>query len=174
MLSGTPTPARVETLTTENITILKQVDIDYEVALCLHIFVPSNPQQFEFLPFEGCVNLSAPDHVFSLLVDYGDDPNAAPPNPERLFFGRLVRLECSEMLPPIFLVLRLINRKVALLIIMNWSFLLDCTWATSLVKAVFSKDEAFYWKHIHGSSTFLHNGQPRTGTIIRTDKFNFL
>ncbi|CAH3123253.1 unnamed protein product [Porites lobata] len=46
--------------------------------------------QFEFLPFEGCVNLSAPDHVFSLLVDYGDDPNAAPPNPERLFFGRLI------------------------------------------------------------------------------------
>ena len=119
MLSGTPTPARVETLTTENITILKQVDIDYEVALCLHIFVPSNPQQFEFLPFEGCVNLSAPDHVFSLLVDYGNDPNAALPNPERLFFGRLVRLECSEMLPPIFLVLCSINRKVALLIIMN-------------------------------------------------------
>ena len=134
----------------------------------------SNPQQFEFLPFEGCVNLSAPDHVFSLLVDYGDDPNAALPNPERLFFGRLVRLECSEMLPPIFLVLCLINRKVALLIIMNWSFLLDWTWATSLVKAIFSKDEAFYWKHIHGSSTFLHNGQPRTGTIITTDKFNFL
>lgn len=57
---------------------------------------------------------------------------------------------------------------------MNWSFLLDWTWATSLVQAIFSKDEAFYWKHIHGSSTFLHNGQPRTGTIIRTDKFNFL
>ena len=70
----------------------------------------SDPQQFEFLPFEGCVNLSAPDHLFSLLVDYGDDPNAAPPHPERLFFGRLVRLKCTEMLPPMFLVLYSINR----------------------------------------------------------------
>lgn len=52
---------------------------------------------------------------------------------------------------------------------MNWSFFVDWTWATSLVKAVFSKDKAFYWKHIHGSSTFLHNGQPRTGTITGTN-----
>jgi len=36
------------------------------------------------------VKLSAPDHVFSLLVDYGDDPNAAPPHPDRMFFGRLI------------------------------------------------------------------------------------
>lgn len=56
---------------------------------------------------------------------------------------------------------------------MNWSFLLDWRRATSLVKAVFSKVKAFYWEHIHGSSTFLHNGQPRTGNIMRTDKFNF-
>lgn len=49
------------------------------------------PQQFEFLPFQGCVKLSDPDHVFSLLVDYGDDSNTAPPLPDRMFFGRLVR-----------------------------------------------------------------------------------
>lgn len=46
--------------------------------------------QFEFLPFQGCVKLSDPDHVFSLLVDYGDDSNTAPPLPDRMFFGRLI------------------------------------------------------------------------------------
>ncbi|XP_068737691.1 tRNA (guanine(10)-N2)-methyltransferase homolog isoform X1 [Montipora capricornis] len=46
--------------------------------------------QFEFLPFQGRVKLSDPDHVFSLLVDYGDDPNSAPPCPKQMFFGRLI------------------------------------------------------------------------------------
>ncbi|XP_022795236.1 tRNA (guanine(10)-N2)-methyltransferase homolog isoform X1 [Stylophora pistillata] len=46
--------------------------------------------QFQFLPFQGCVNLTAPDNLFALLLDYGDDPNEAPPIPQRLFFGRLV------------------------------------------------------------------------------------
>ncbi|XP_058950203.2 tRNA (guanine(10)-N2)-methyltransferase homolog [Pocillopora verrucosa] len=46
--------------------------------------------QFQFLPFQGCVNLTAPDNLFALLLDYGDDPNEAPPSPQRLFFGRLV------------------------------------------------------------------------------------
>ena len=48
-------------------------------------------QQFEFLPFQGHVKLSDPDHVFSLLLDYGDNPNSAPSHPERMIFGRLVR-----------------------------------------------------------------------------------
>jgi len=48
------------------------------------------PQQFQFLPFQGRVNLTAPDQVFSLLLDYGDDSNEAPASPDRLFFGRLV------------------------------------------------------------------------------------
>lgn len=46
--------------------------------------------QFQFLPFQGCVNLTAPDNLFALLLDYGNDPNEAPPSPQRLFFGRLV------------------------------------------------------------------------------------
>ncbi|XP_074606384.1 tRNA (guanine(10)-N(2))-methyltransferase TRMT11-like isoform X2 [Acropora palmata] len=46
--------------------------------------------QFEFLPFQGHVKLSDPDHVFSLLLDYGDNPNSAPSHPERLIFGRLI------------------------------------------------------------------------------------
>ncbi|XP_078384389.1 tRNA (guanine(10)-N(2))-methyltransferase TRMT11-like isoform X2 [Oculina patagonica] len=46
--------------------------------------------QFQFLPFQGRVNLTAPDHVFSVLLDYGDDPNEAPPDPDRVFFGRLI------------------------------------------------------------------------------------
>ncbi|KAJ7370621.1 tRNA methyltransferase 11 [Desmophyllum pertusum] len=46
--------------------------------------------QFQFLPFQGRVNLTAPDHVFALMLDYGDDPNEAPPSPDRLFFGRLI------------------------------------------------------------------------------------
>lgn len=36
------------------------------------------------------MNLTAPDNLFALLLDYGDDPNEAPPSPQRLFFGRLV------------------------------------------------------------------------------------
>ena len=54
------------------------------------MFLDVSKQQFEFLPFQGRVKLSDPDHVFSLLVDYGDDPNSAPPCPKRMFFGRLV------------------------------------------------------------------------------------
>ena len=58
---------------------------------------PCYPQQFQFLPFQGCVNLTAPDNLFALLLDYGDDPNEAPPSPQRLFFGRLVRIQKSSI-----------------------------------------------------------------------------
>lgn len=58
---------------------------------------PCYPQQFQFLPFQGCVNLTAPDDLFALLLDYGDDPNEAPPSPQRLFFGRLVRIQKSSL-----------------------------------------------------------------------------
>ena len=58
---------------------------------------PCYPQQFQFLPFQGCVNLTAPDNLFALLLDYGNDPNEAPPSPQRLFFGRLVRIQKSSI-----------------------------------------------------------------------------
>ena len=50
------------------------------------------PQQLEFLPFQGRVNLSAPEHVFALLLDYGENPNDVPTEPYRMFFGRQVSL----------------------------------------------------------------------------------
>ncbi|XP_066104027.1 tRNA (guanine(10)-N2)-methyltransferase homolog isoform X2 [Saccopteryx bilineata] len=44
----------------------------------------------EFLPFEGRVNLKEPQHVFSLLEDYGLDPNCIPENPHNIYFGRWI------------------------------------------------------------------------------------
>ncbi|KAK2114299.1 tRNA methyltransferase 11 [Saguinus oedipus] len=44
----------------------------------------------EFLPFEGKVNLKRPQHVFSVLEDYGLDPNCIPENPHNIYFGRWI------------------------------------------------------------------------------------
>nr|XP_048281403.1 tRNA (guanine(10)-N2)-methyltransferase homolog isoform X2 [Myodes glareolus] len=44
----------------------------------------------EFLPFEGKVNLKKPQHVFSVLEDYGLDPNRIPENPHNIYFGRWI------------------------------------------------------------------------------------
>lgn len=49
---------------------------------------------------------------------------------------------------------------------MKYSSLLDWTWPATFAKAIFTEDKAFYWKHIHGSSTFLLNGKPGTGIIF--------
>ena len=48
-------------------------------------------QRLSFLPFNGRVDLSNPQHEFHVLEDYGDNPNLAPPSdPLRVFFGRLI------------------------------------------------------------------------------------
>ncbi|XP_061063241.1 tRNA (guanine(10)-N2)-methyltransferase homolog isoform X3 [Eubalaena glacialis] len=44
----------------------------------------------EFLPFEGKVNLKKPQHIFSILEDYGLDPNCIPENPHNIYFGRWI------------------------------------------------------------------------------------
>ncbi|XP_027704411.1 tRNA (guanine(10)-N2)-methyltransferase homolog isoform X2 [Vombatus ursinus] len=44
----------------------------------------------EFLPFEGKVNLKDPQHVFSILEDYGLDPNHIPEKPLNIYFGRWI------------------------------------------------------------------------------------
>ncbi|XP_054992894.1 tRNA (guanine(10)-N2)-methyltransferase homolog isoform X1 [Sorex araneus] len=44
----------------------------------------------EFLPFEGKVNLKKPQHIFSILEDYGLDPNCIPENPLNIYFGRWI------------------------------------------------------------------------------------
>ncbi|XP_032263817.1 tRNA (guanine(10)-N(2))-methyltransferase TRMT11 isoform X3 [Halichoerus grypus] len=44
----------------------------------------------EFLPFEGKVNLKKPQHIFSVLEDYGLDPNCIPENPHNIYFGRWI------------------------------------------------------------------------------------
>ncbi|XP_027972842.1 tRNA (guanine(10)-N2)-methyltransferase homolog isoform X5 [Eumetopias jubatus] len=43
-----------------------------------------------FLPFEGKVNLKKPQHIFSILEDYGLDPNCIPENPHNIYFGRWI------------------------------------------------------------------------------------
>lgn len=44
----------------------------------------------EFLPFQGKVNLKKPQHVFSILEDYGLDPNSIPKDPHNIYFGRWI------------------------------------------------------------------------------------
>ncbi|KAJ8290884.1 hypothetical protein GJAV_G00018810 [Gymnothorax javanicus] len=44
----------------------------------------------EYLPFQGKVDLKNPDHVFSLLEDYGTDPNNIPEEPFYVYFGRWI------------------------------------------------------------------------------------
>ncbi|XP_037699643.1 tRNA (guanine(10)-N2)-methyltransferase homolog isoform X3 [Choloepus didactylus] len=44
----------------------------------------------EFLPFEGKVNLKKPQHIFSILEDYGLDPNCIPEHPNNIYFGRWI------------------------------------------------------------------------------------
>lgn len=50
----------------------------------------TNTQKLSFLPLGGKVNLKNHTHEFHLLEDYGHSPNTAPPNPLRIFFGRLI------------------------------------------------------------------------------------
>ncbi|TKC41318.1 hypothetical protein EI555_000912, partial [Monodon monoceros] len=47
-------------------------------------------EALEFLPFEGKVNLKKPQHIFSILEDYGLDPNCIPENPHNIYFGRWI------------------------------------------------------------------------------------
>lgn len=44
----------------------------------------------DYLPFEGTVSLKSPQHVFSLLEDYGTDPNNIPEQPDYVYFGRWI------------------------------------------------------------------------------------
>ncbi|XP_037533038.1 tRNA (guanine(10)-N2)-methyltransferase homolog [Nematolebias whitei] len=43
-----------------------------------------------YLPFEGTVNLTNPQHIFCLLEDYGTDPNNIPQHPNYIYFGRWI------------------------------------------------------------------------------------
>lgn len=45
------------------------------------------------------MNLKKPQHVFSVLEDYGLDPNRIPENPHNIYFGRWV----SKFLPSVLL-----------------------------------------------------------------------
>lgn len=47
-------------------------------------------QKLSFLPFEGKVDFQDSQHLFYIMEDYGDDPNTAPVEPVRIFFGRLI------------------------------------------------------------------------------------
>ncbi|XP_057594204.1 tRNA (guanine(10)-N2)-methyltransferase homolog isoform X2 [Hippopotamus amphibius kiboko] len=51
---------------------------------------PAEKMALEFLPFEGKVNLKKPQHIFSILEDYGLDPNCIPENPLNIYFGRWI------------------------------------------------------------------------------------
>ncbi|XP_071469153.1 tRNA (guanine(10)-N(2))-methyltransferase homolog isoform X4 [Marmota flaviventris] len=51
---------------------------------------PVEKMALEFLPFEGKVNLKKPQHIFSILEDYGLDPNCIPENPYNIYFGRWI------------------------------------------------------------------------------------
>lgn len=44
------------------------------------------------MPFHGHVDLKNPDVTFLFIEYYGLDPNTAPKNPTRTFFGRVVSL----------------------------------------------------------------------------------
>uniref|UniRef100_A0A1A7WHI6 tRNA (guanine(10)-N(2))-methyltransferase TRMT11 n=2 Tax=Iconisemion striatum TaxID=60296 RepID=A0A1A7WHI6_9TELE len=44
----------------------------------------------EYLPFEGTVSLTSPQHIFCLLEDYGTDPNNIPEHPNYIYFGRWI------------------------------------------------------------------------------------
>ncbi|XP_062520857.1 tRNA (guanine(10)-N2)-methyltransferase homolog isoform X2 [Corticium candelabrum] len=62
-------------------TFCKKVPLSYKVQLI---------DKLKFLPLRGKLQLTKPDHVFCLFQDYGCDPNSAPSDPYRWFFGRLV------------------------------------------------------------------------------------
>lgn len=47
-------------------------------------------QKFSFLQFQGKVDLKSPQHIFYILEDYGENPHDTPPEPLRVFFGRLI------------------------------------------------------------------------------------
>lgn len=52
----------------------------------------------EFLSFEGKVNLKKPQHIFSILEDYGLDPDHIPENPHNIYFGRWIADEHRELI----------------------------------------------------------------------------
>ncbi|XP_067118788.1 tRNA (guanine(10)-N2)-methyltransferase homolog [Centruroides vittatus] len=47
-------------------------------------------EEFHYLPFEGPIELTKPDHSFHLIEYYGLDPNNVPEKPTRIFFGRWI------------------------------------------------------------------------------------
>jgi len=47
-------------------------------------------EKFSFLQFQGKVDLKSPQHIFYILEDYGENPHNTPPEPLRVFFGRLI------------------------------------------------------------------------------------
>lgn len=51
-----------------------------------------------FCHLEGKVNLKKPQHIFSILEDYGLDPNHIPENPHNIYFGRWVADEHRELI----------------------------------------------------------------------------
>lgn len=56
-----------------------------------HFVYSLSLQALEYLPFKGAVSLKSPQHIFSLLEDYGTDPNNIPEHPDYIYFGRWVR-----------------------------------------------------------------------------------
>ena len=52
----------------------------------------------QFLSSEGKVNLKKPQHIFSILEDYGLDPNHIPENPHNIYFGRWIADEHRELI----------------------------------------------------------------------------
>ncbi|XP_061574243.1 tRNA (guanine(10)-N2)-methyltransferase homolog isoform X2 [Cololabis saira] len=44
----------------------------------------------DYLPFEGAVSLKNPQHIFTLIEDYGTDPNNIPEDPNYIYFGRWI------------------------------------------------------------------------------------
>uniref|UniRef100_UPI00358F63C4 tRNA (guanine(10)-N2)-methyltransferase homolog n=1 Tax=Myxine glutinosa TaxID=7769 RepID=UPI00358F63C4 len=69
---------------------------DSTFKISVHSFNKTLPQAdrlnkieaLSFLPWDGKVNLSAPDHTFCLLENYAGDVNNIPNDPCQVFFGR--------------------------------------------------------------------------------------
>ncbi|KAB1275333.1 tRNA -methyltransferase-like protein [Camelus dromedarius] len=80
----------------KNYPVEKMVHSTYKIKI--HTFNKTLTQEekvkridaLEFLPFEGKVNLKKPQHIFSVLEDYGLDPNHIPENPHNIYFGRWI------------------------------------------------------------------------------------
>ena len=59
-------------------------------------------QKLDFLPFEGNVYLSNPDHLYLLIEDYGSDKNNVPRDPNAMYFGRWVSVLFVFFLEPTY------------------------------------------------------------------------